>query len=106
MQHRGYTAVVAYDDRDRVFHGHLADTYDDVYFEGQSVKELEGAFREAVDDYLAYCAEQGRQPTKPFSGRLNVRLEADLHRRLSVAARRRGVSLNQFVIEVLTDIVD
>lgn len=30
-----------------------------VNFEGESVKELTEAFHEAVDDYLAYCIEDG-----------------------------------------------
>ena len=67
MTYKGYTAIVRYDDRDRIFHGHLADTYDDVFFEGCTVDGLECVFREAVDDYLAYCAETGRKSTKPFS---------------------------------------
>lgn len=106
MHYKGYVAVVAYDERDRVLHGHLADTYDDVFFEGSSVEELEGAFRQAVDDYLAYCAAAGRTPTRPFSGRLNVRVDTDLHRRLHTAAQRRGVSLNQLVTEALSEVAD
>ena len=101
MTYKGYTAVVRYDERDHLFHGHLADTYDDVFFEGTSVEELERAFHEAVEDYLAYCEETGRTPTKPFSGRLNVRMEADLHRRAHIEAKRRGVSLNRLITEAL-----
>ncbi len=101
MTYKGYTAVISYDDRDHLFNGHLADTYDDVYFEGTSVEALEQAFREAVDDYLAYCEETGRAPSKPFSGRLNIRMAADLHRRAHIAARRKGVSLNKFIIEAI-----
>ena len=102
MTYKGYTAIITYDERDHLFHGHLADTYDDVYFEGRSVEELEQVFHEAVDDYLAYCEESGRPPTKPFSGRFNVRLDVELHRRAHVAARRRGISLNRLITEVLS----
>ena len=45
-----------------------------VNFEGESVAELTNAFHEAVDDYLAYCAEEGIEPHKSYSGSLNVRL--------------------------------
>jgi len=69
MDYKGYTSRVSYDDRDCLFHGHLVDTHDDVYFEGRSAEEFGAAFRETVDDYLAYCAETGREPTRPFSGR-------------------------------------
>jgi len=95
-------AIIYYDERDQCLHGHLADTYDDVYFEGQSVKELELAFHEAVDDYLAYCEESGRVPTKPVSGRLNVRLDVELHRRALIAASRKGISLNRLITKAIS----
>ena len=63
MYYKGYTAVVRFDELDRIFHGHLTDRYDNVYFEGATVEELEIAFREAIDDYLAYCAETSREPS-------------------------------------------
>ncbi len=106
MTYKGYTAIITYDDRDHIFHGHLADTYDDVYFEGTSVEALEQAFHEAVDDYLAYCEETVREPAKPFSGRLNIRMDADLHRRAHIEARRKGISLNRFIAEAIGQAVD
>jgi len=102
MTYKGYTAIVTYDERDHIFHGHLTDTFDDVYFEGASVQALERAFHEAVDDYLTYCEETGRKPTKAFSGRLNVRMDVDLHRKAHVAAKRKGVSLNRLITEALS----
>ena len=102
MTYKCYTAIISYHDRDRIFHGHLADTYDDVYFEGTSVEALERAFYEAVDDYLAYCEETGRAPTKPFSGQLNIRMGTDLHRRAHIAARRKGISLNKFIMKAIS----
>lgn len=106
MQYKGYTAVIRYDALDHIFHGHLADTHDDVFFEGRSVEELESAFHEGLDDYLVYCAENGREPTKPFSGRLNVRMDAEFHRRIHAAAQRRGVSLNRLIIDALSEVVE
>lgn len=42
-------------------------------FEGASVEEVQQAFRKSVDDYLAFCAERGESPEKPFSGKFVVR---------------------------------
>lgn len=106
MNYKGYTATITYDDRDRIFHGHLTDTHDDVFFEGTSIEELERAFHTAVDDYLAYCQECGREPSRPFSGRLNVRLDTDLHRRAHTAARRKGISLNALIADAVSHAVD
>ncbi len=63
MHFKGFSATIRYDERDRVYHGQLTDSYDNVYIEGGSVEELKIAFREAVDDYLAYCSETGREPS-------------------------------------------
>lgn len=58
MNYRGFTADIRFDERDRILWGHLLGTYDDVYFEGTSVEELETAFHEAVDDYLTIAKRQ------------------------------------------------
>ena len=59
------------------------------------------AFEAAVEDYLADCAAEGRAPDQPFKGSFNVRLGPELHRRLAIAARDRGVSLNDLVATTL-----
>ncbi len=105
MQHKGYTAVVSFDADDRIFHGHLLGTRDQVYFEGDSVDALETAFREAVDDYLTYCGETNRTPSKPVSGRVNLRMGPELHQRAAVEAARRGKSLNAFISEALEKVL-
>jgi predicted HicB family RNase H-like nuclease len=106
MNYKGYTGIITFDERDRIFHGHLADTYDDVFFEGTSVEELESAFHEAVEDYLAYCAITGREPTKPFSGKLHIRLDTELHRRAHITARRHGISLNKLIVDSISKNLD
>ena len=68
-----------------------------VNFEGESVAELTNAFHEAVDDYLAYCAEEGIEPHKSYSGSLNVRLTPDIHSRVAYLAKQAGVSINSFI---------
>ena len=43
---------------------------DGVGFHGDSVDELKAAFREAVDDYIETCAKIGKEPQRPFSGKV------------------------------------
>ena len=97
MNHKGYTATVEYEPDDRVFHGRVNDISDVVTFEGTSVDELEAAFRDAVDEYVAFCEERGRVPQRPYSGRFLVRVPPALHRRVSEAATRAGESMNAWV---------
>ena len=65
--------------------------------------DLKQAFRDSINDYLAFCEERGEAPDKPFSGRLMVRLEPGLHRDVYVRAKREGKSLDQWIAERLAD---
>jgi predicted RNase H-like HicB family nuclease len=68
MTYKGYEGVVEYDEEAKVFTGEVIDTRDVITFQGKSVQELERAFRESVDDYLAFCKSRNEEPEKPFSG--------------------------------------
>ena len=72
LNHKGYTGHVEFNDEAGIFHGEVLDLNDVVTFQGRTVEELERAFRESVEDYLAFCQERGEAPDKPFSGRLMV----------------------------------
>lgn len=72
-----------------------------VTFEGQNVEELQAAFHEAVDDYIATCEQLGRKPQKPYSGSFNVRVGQELHAEAVRCARLRDLSLNELVKQAL-----
>jgi predicted HicB family RNase H-like nuclease len=101
MTHQGYSARVEFDAEDRIFVGHVVGIRDIVGFHGASVDELESAFREAVDDYLAACKKLKQAPGKPYSGRVMLRLPPDLHARASAAAQVTGLSFNQWAAQAL-----
>ena len=101
MTYNGYAARVEFDADDRIFVGHVAGIRDIVGFHGESVGELEAAFREAVDDYLAACKKLDQTPDKPYSGRVMLRLPSDLHARASAAAQISGQSFNQWAANAL-----
>ena len=101
MSYNGYSARVDFDAEDRLFVGHVAGIRDIVGFHGESVAELEAAFHEAVDDYLAACKKLKQSPDKPYSGRVMLRLPPEVHARASAAAQVQGVSFNQWAAQVL-----
>jgi predicted HicB family RNase H-like nuclease len=84
--HKGYTGTVWFEPDDRLFHGHVAGIRHIVHFAGASVDELEQAFRDSVDDYLAWAAEDGFEPEPPFAGGLTLTLSPEEHRLLRDAA--------------------
>ena len=101
MKYKGYAARIEFDALDRIFVGHLAGIRDIVGFHGSSVEELETAFHEAVDGYLAACTALGQQPHKPASGKLLLRVSPEVHSAAIMAAESEGKSLNQWVTQVL-----
>lgn len=101
MTYKGYDAVVKFDDEASLFHGEIVNTRDVITFQGTSVKELQKAFRDSVEDYLRFCADRGEQPDKPYSGRFVVRVSPELHREIAVRAGREGLSLNAFIQQAL-----
>ena len=101
MMHKGYEAMVVYDEDAELLHGEVINLRDVVTFQGQSVTELKQAFVDSVDDYLEFCQARGEEPEKPFSGQFIVRVEPLVHRAVATAAKRSGVSLNKWVASVL-----
>jgi predicted HicB family RNase H-like nuclease len=101
MEYKDYIGKVEFDDEAGLFHGEVINTRDVITFQGKSVAELKQAFRDSVDDYLAFCAARDEQPDKPFSGQFVTRIPPELHRRVNLAANRAGKSLNAWVAEQL-----
>jgi predicted HicB family RNase H-like nuclease len=95
LEYKGYIGTVEADDG--IFLGRVAGLRDVITFEGASFAEVELAFRDSVDDYLAFCAERGEAPDRPHSGKILLRLSPQVHRRAALRAQAEGVSLNQWI---------
>ena len=94
IEYKGYTAVLEVDVASESIIGHVVGMRDGICFQGGTLPEAVRMFHEAVDYYLAQVAADGEEPERPFSGRFNVRIDSDVHRRLSFDAEARKVSLN------------
>jgi len=79
MEYKGYYAKVEFDDDADIFHGEVVNLRD-----------------------LEFCAKRGENPEKPYSGRFVVRVEPELHKNVTVEARRAGVSLNAWVADTIS----
>jgi predicted HicB family RNase H-like nuclease len=99
--YKGYVGQAEYYDDDKAFHGEVLGTRAVIHFTGRTPEEVTDAFAGSVDDYLAFCAKDGEQPEKPFSGKFLVRISSDTHRVLVSRAQQAGQSLNQFIAEAL-----
>jgi predicted HicB family RNase H-like nuclease len=98
MIHKGYEGIARFDEEAGMFTGEVINTRDVITFQGKSVAELKRAFEESVEDHLELCASRGQEPDKPFSGMFTVRMSPEMHRHVALEARRKGKSLNAYVV--------
>ena len=107
MEFKGYVAAVEFDDSVDILHGRVVNSgpYPIATFEAMDARELRREFERSVEEYLAWCKEDGVEPRRPFSGRLNVRLGSELHATVAAAAAARGVSINSWIVQALRDTV-
>ncbi len=103
MKYKGYEGSAEVSVEDGLVFGKILHIRDLVTFESADPRLLKSEFESAVDDYLADCQEDGREPDKPFKGSFNVRVSPHLHRKLSIEARKLDVSLNEYVVRVFEE---
>lgn len=103
MTYKGYTASIEVDVEAGILFGRVLDINDVVTFKGKTVEEARKEFQNSVDDYLAFCEDLGEEPDKPFSGKLPFRTTPEHHRKIFIAAKKSGKSINSWMDEVLTD---
>jgi predicted HicB family RNase H-like nuclease len=106
MEYKGYIGKVEIDEEAGILHGEVINIRDVVTFEGRTVEELQQAFRDSVEDYLAFCAQRGETAEKPFSGKFVIRLPVELHRKAYIRAKLAEKSLNSWVAEVIETAVE
>ena len=100
MEHKGYLAgPIEFDAEAGVFSGTVAGLKDVIHFEGTNARELKRAFKASIDDYLAFCAERGKIPDKPFNGKILLRTDPELHRKAALQAAAEGVSISQWITQ-------
>ena len=103
IEYKGYIARIEYDDSVARLHGSVINSgpYPIATFEATDVEGIQREFQRSIDDYLAWCEEEGVEPRRPYSGKLNLRLGSDLHQRVALMAAEEGVSLNSWIKETL-----
>lgn len=106
LEHKGYWGSVEFSLEDDCLFGRVEYINDLVSYEGSTVSELKSSFEDAVEDYLATCAAQSKDPDRPFSGTFNIRIGPDLHKKAVVAAKRTNQSLNDYIKQAISRFVD
>lgn len=105
IEYKGYVGSVEFSQEDGVFFGKVMGLRALLSYEGSTAAELLADFHSAVDDYLALCQAEGKEPERAFKGSFNVRISPELHKKLAVRAASQQMSLNSYVVQALTNYV-
>jgi len=104
MKHRNYSAVIDYDEENRILHGRVIGIKDVINFYGNTPEELEAEFKNSIRDYLAFCKEQKKKPEKAYSGEFLLRTTPEYPRLIEEARYRTGFkSINKWAESVLVE---
>lgn len=95
LTYKGYNGSADISMEDDCLHGRILFIDDLITYEAETPPALRQAFEQAVDDYIAYCAQMGKPANKPYSGSFNVRIGAERHKKLAHFASRNEISLNE-----------
>jgi len=101
LTYKKYTGMVEYDSDGKIFTGEVIGLRDVITFQGKTPEELERSFRDSIDIYVEMCQKDGVQPEKPYSGRFNIRITPDIHRKIVEEATLQKKSLNQWVTDTI-----
>lgn len=105
MEYKGYVGSVEFSEADCVLFGKVMGVRALLSYEGSTAAELVADFHGVVDDYLALCEAEGKEPEKAFKGSFNVRISPELHKKLVVRAAAQQMSLNSYVEQALANSV-
>jgi predicted HicB family RNase H-like nuclease len=105
LEYKGYHTKVEFDSEELVLRGKIEGINDFVNFECEDIKNIEKEFHEAVDDYLEFCKEVGKEPDKEYKGTFNVRISPAVHKELVNVAMKNGDTLNASVEKAIKEYV-
>ena len=105
LEYKGYHTRIEFDSESLVVRGKIEGIKDFVDFESSDLTSIEKEFHAAVDDYLEFCKEVGKEPDKEYKGTFNIRISPELHKKLAVVALINGDTLNATVEKAITEYV-
>ena len=104
LNYMGFIGSIEADLSDNTLYGKVLglDKSTLITYEGATLTELQEDFRNAVDDYIIHCKENGIPLHKSYSGSFNVRIPAELHAKIALTAQSSGMSLNAYIRKILS----
>lgn len=65
MEYKGYIGEFTFDEKRELFLGHISNIKGIIMFQGKSIQNLRYAFKDSVNEHLAWCLKHGKSPEIP-----------------------------------------
>ncbi len=101
IDYDGYVARVEFDATLERLVGRVVNAQAPIEFDAETAGEVMTRFREVVDAYVADCRDRGVDPEKPYSGRILLRIDPELHGEVAAGAAAAELSTNRFIERAL-----
>ena len=105
LEYKGYHTEIVFNSSTNTVRGKIEGIKDLVDFETDDLSKITEEFHLAVDDYLDFCKEIGKEPDKEYKGTFNVRISPQLHKEIAMHAFKEGISLNAAVENAIKEYV-
>lgn len=101
LSYKGYYGNIEFSKSDNCFCGKVQGLPKNILiiYEGNTATELYEDFKAGIDHYLESCKEKGQKPNKSYSGTLNIRISSEIHSRIALLAKRKGMTINSLIRE-------
>jgi len=101
----GFKAKIEYDPDLDLFRGEILALNGIVDFYGKDPAELRREFKKSLAIFFDVCKERGLEPCKEYSGKFSLKVAPELHAKIAARASAAGKTINQWLAEMLNQIV-
>lgn len=65
IEYKGYVGRFEFDEKTDLFSGRVSNIQGLITFQGKTVENTKLAFKDAINEHLAWCKKHGKDPEKP-----------------------------------------
>jgi len=106
LKYKNFLGKVTYDDDAKILHGEVIGLNDVITFQAKDTNTIEKEFKASINDYLAFCKEEGREPQKSVSGETRIRMGEERHLLVSKVSQAKDISMNDWLNEAIDEKIE